>query len=106
MKATRSVAVLSLIAIIALAILTLPAQLTSLVDARTDMVTAEGHRELDFAAAEAIRANARQVDAVTMGLQLGQVAVCAVPMLIAVIAVLAVIIVFRGRDADYPDYNL
>ena len=75
--------------------LVLPTQLVALLDSRTDMITAEGHRELDFAAAEAIRANARQVDAVTTGMNLGGAALCLTPLVLAG-ALVAVVFVRRS----------
>jgi hypothetical protein len=85
------------IAVIAAFIL-IPENLAKLADAQEEIILAEGHRELDFAAAEAIYANARQVDAVTNGIVMTQAAICIGPAALVVIVVTLFAIVVVRRD--------
>ena len=83
-----------------------PGEVVSILDAQAGVITAEGHRELDFAAAEAIRANARQVDMVTSGLELTQaVAIVCPAALLGLLVLAAIVILGVGRKNDKSDYH-
>ena len=84
-----------------------PGEVVSILDAQAEVITAEGHRELDFAAAEAIRANARQVDMVTSGLELTQAVavVCPAAALFGLLVLAAIVILGVGRKNDKSDYH-
>jgi len=83
-----------------------PGEVVNVLDAQAGVITAEGHRELDFAAAEAIRANARQVDMVTSGLELTQVVavLCPAAALFIVLVLAAMVILGMGKN-DKSDYH-
>ena len=104
-SAIAGVICLILLAVAVYVIIFGPGEVVDILDAQADVITAEGHRELDFAAAEAIRANARQVDAVTSGIELTQGLVVICPaMVFLCIGLAAVGLFFKGKDDNY-DYH-
>lgn len=93
---------LGLLAVV-VGLLFLPGEIEKILDAQAEVITAEGHRELDFAAAEAIRANARQVDAVTTGIY----AIYTVPIVIltAVAFVAILFLVWKLNEGSHEAYR-
>lgn len=81
-----------------------PDAIANIIEAKKELTVAEGHRELDFAAAEAIRANARQVDTVTSTLSMGSMLLCLGPVfLVVLLLAFAAAAIFSQKNNDPHD---